>query len=934
MTNRYEVLTVDTASDNEEGGGSVTYFGETDDEPAYYTEEPAQEVPLLHLSVNHCRAPFTRQGVTRVCGYDRAKCTRKEHKKASMRRAEPGFYTALTPVTINSPVDGAFGTFQSEVDLETELRDTEARLHYEMEGIASSPGYQEAASAVLSQQTHLADTIPPEDPAFQHIRAYTDRMEVNLDRAAAEALASPPPPTKTLFNMATDRFRQSIRSKSRVGPGGVVSEATPDSKPSALEAAQKMAGNKVWLQKQFEGYNASEAAKQEEDDRLLQEEEDLLQYQVDAGYQTQHGDYQQDGAPPTLHDNPTVAIREAQWMSLKASLDKQARDDDREVKKKAAQVDPRYNILPNQLAQAEKQVADVKRAGLVSHAHVPAHQYLASQRTGTLKAPPHEVAARQHLASLRAQVKAAEATIGQIPSQAPHTSGATMTKPHPLVQEEAVAALTAQVAQQKMRLGLRGPAVDSGLVNPADPRIVLLQDQYAALTLELSGSGRQATRPPPASATDLYVEQMHRMVAEMEAKVQAQAATQHHAAGEYLSGHTARLVADLDDRFRSLSAQLESSNTSGHTVSFRDAAQLPTGSTGTATGQVTLEQVIRATKDVSVGEEVFGFSIRMPKKVLEILCPKGMTDAMRTQVAEAGLDVASLPGKYRSSSVIEMEDIHQEMANSLGQAMEIVRDQQDSQRARDRMYSTDRRNALSYIKNQEQLLTFQEELEESSEEAIYSSENQMKSVLMDLAVTEEVCDYFITSSHFPNIIRKTLEYYKALVDHIVILSNKYGFVHANVDLDHYARKLAIRRKGSQSRLEVLLKVYCDLRDGHRNKFIDSKLQQKKNGFLYLQATSTAPTPKAAGNPPQKEGVTPFPVATVKTCRRCNTKSHPTVPMCPLYHREVAAADARNLAIECQKAGGDFVAAAKVALAKHLATKGADGSPAGAPDDQK
>ena len=79
----------------------------------------------------------------------------------------------------------------------------------------------------------------------------------------------------------------------------------------------------------------------------------------------------------------------------------------------------------------------------------------------------------------------------------------------------------------------------------------------------------------------------------------------------------------------------------------------------------------------------------MPQKVLEALCPKGMSDSTRMQIAEAGLDVASLPGKYRSSSAMDFVDVHQEIANTMGQAMELVRDQQNSLRARDLSFNSE-----------------------------------------------------------------------------------------------------------------------------------------------------------------------------------------------------------------------------------------------------
>jgi hypothetical protein len=227
---------------------------------------------------------------------------------------------------------------------------------------------------------------------------------------------------------------------------------------------------------------------------------------------------------------------------------------------------------------------------------------------------------------------------------------------------------------------------------------------------------------------------------------------------------------------------------------------------------------------------------------------------------------------------------------------------------RDMNFKSERRNALDYIKTEAQLLEFRADLEEASEEALDSSENQIRHVLYEHCVETEVSDYYIAMSQFPTLIRKTLEYYKALVDHVIILSNTMGgFQYAQMDLQHFAGKLAVRRKGSRTRLEVILKVYCDLRDAHRDKFIDPKLQQKKNALVFSKIASgvkaPARTPLVPGEP------------TDKACGRCSSKLH-AGKGCPFNLKGIPYANARTMATSCKDAT-DFLAAAKKAAQDYL-----------------
>ena len=369
MSNPYDILATGTGSDAEEDGGSITdrrAAGGTDSWSdglfADYTDEPAQEASWHQLTLDHSRAPFLKNGIPRVCGNNRSKCSRSDHKKVVIVRSDPGFYFALAPITKISKIDGAGGTYKSIAEMAAELRATEARLHQEIQNLATSPGYQETLMAGVSQPAYIAGSPVPDDPISQSIRTMTDQMETMLAKAAADALSLPPPPPKTMFNLTAERLRQTIsRITARVGTGGVFGGTTPVSKPGAQGRELAMVEDDVsyegsllratsglvtapphrysptrdraaqclaWLQEQVNSYQKeAQAADREEEGRRLQEEEDLFQRRADSNLSTHQGFHQQDTPPPTIHIKPQVAALEAQLRSLKAAAAKQAKDD-------------------------------------------------------------------------------------------------------------------------------------------------------------------------------------------------------------------------------------------------------------------------------------------------------------------------------------------------------------------------------------------------------------------------------------------------------------------------------------------------------------------------------------------------------------------------------------------------------------------------------
>ena len=470
-------------------------------------------------------------------------------------------------------------------------------------------------------------------------------------------------------------------------------------------------------------------------------------------------------------------------------------------------------------------------------------------------------------------------------------------------------------------------------VSAADSMMAALMDKMEKLSAQVRGNQNAKTKPPsvtPVEDPDPMMAILQTKLEALEDQLAAQRDTRHHEQVKCESPDVVAMRAQIVALETQLGNALTSRSAQGDTTTVKDFIALgavepkefhqtgigsagpsgghqPTRSVEIASGHFTYSDIIPAKTDDSTGDAIYGASLRMPRKVLDALCPKGMSEAAKLQIGESGLDVASLPGKYRVSSSEDASDAQEVLANNLGRVLDMAGERAlGGAVSRDLNYQSERRNALEYIKTEAQLLEFRTDLEDASLEAIESSENQMRHVLYEHCVETGVIDYFVTTSRFPILIRKTLEHYKALIEHAISLSAAAGgFQYALMDLQFYAGKLAIRRKGSRTRLEVLLKVYCDLRDGHRTRFFDPKLQQKKNALMFKMASTnkTAPRDNTPGDPN-------------KACGRCSSRLHAGKP-CPFQHEKITYANARKLAYSCKDAP-DFAAAAKVAFQNFLA----------------
>jgi hypothetical protein len=894
-TTMYDVLADhDSVDDTDPRQERVGWSNDEDDVPVEL-ETP----PWCQLTDQHCRFFFTTKqqtDVIRVCGNLRAECTRKGHKSLTARRGDPGFYAEMQPVTKNSKVDGNESIYKTVEDMEAELQASDARVTAQMEELAKSPAFQQAAPAfqqevapayqqVVPPEVAPADEEDTEADTLGPIRRFTTGLETQMSTAKRALLTSPAVGGGSLKKVG-DRVR-SFRT-ALFGVSTATQQTEEMNKLIQLEAAAMAAEAQVEYHKSMQAV-AARLNRSNVDSRAFYDRNNLQAEMADitqnvlALEELSDDDADDEpeesgvaSGPATLHEQPSyLASLESQWRTLKGAAQQHESASQTTTTRRLAQI----ATVQNKMVRAEKLAASRREQDKaeMSARLVALKQQAAAEEAEEWRA--EKAAMQEHIRELEAQaaIKAAAKQARVVATSAKFKTDSAVTKlteQCAQVKEEASEKVEAQNAYPPRGNGSAG----------MDPRMAILQAKFEDLEALVSNTQQKKKEgqhlSPPTVKEPPEVVAMKAKIQALEAQLQAATTTSYH-------------------------KPLDEPNAAHQGTMQTQHKQSEPG--GVAGGHFSYADIEPATDDTSTGDEVYGVKLHLPRKVLDALCPKGMSDSAKQQIAEAGLDVVSLPGKYRASNGQDLYD-NETLANNLGRVLEIAGDRAQGAASRDHTFQSDRRNALDSVKTEAQLREFRDDLEEAWHEALRSSEYQMRQVLHDHCVENEVIEYFIKMSRFPTMIRETLKYYKALIDHVICLSaDSGGFAYAFIDFQYYAGKLALRRRGSRTRLEVLLKVYCILRDGHRTGFIDPKLQQKKNAYLCSkvakQVTPRGNTPAPGGDPD-------------RACSRCSTKLH-VGKACPFNHARITYANARRMASNCKDAP-DFAVAAAAAVQDFLA----------------
>jgi hypothetical protein len=193
-----------------------------------------------------CRATFQSgtSPVVRVCGKQTHKCPRKGHGQGpTVRRGPPGVYRCEPPLSVRSPPDGDYGTFQTEegrAEIVTARRDANRKELYSMAG---SPEFKTktGVARMVGLETPLAETKPAargtpvpvksgEQDDIPSLLAMEERYikihQAELDKHRVELLES---------KQETSRLQASLKKKLKQAPVPLPTPGKPALDKTALD---------------------------------------------------------------------------------------------------------------------------------------------------------------------------------------------------------------------------------------------------------------------------------------------------------------------------------------------------------------------------------------------------------------------------------------------------------------------------------------------------------------------------------------------------------------------------------------------------------------------------------------------------------------------------------------------------------------------------
>lgn len=623
------------------------------------------------LTNDHCHALFkTKQGQPLIGGNNCNDCQREIHKKETPTGGERGFYSALGPLTKHSKVDG-------DVTIYRDQPFSDIYRYKPFSGMQADLQEGERVKQNFLSGSFFGGSSP------------TDTHDPKL-----KALES-------AIKAAEDRLRYCNNMNLTTGEMNVPYRTTRDQ----VRAIEKWL---ALLQSQLDEYKFTHATK---------EEENRLQQTVCESYQ---GDATPKATPcSTVHDHPKVSIVKACWRSVKEASAKQDLETSQEANNQAA----RINAPTNQIAYQENQVAMNKRNARTTTSTEGRRRCAAGPNiyAGTAQDPrdlsidPTSAGVatdQQTVASLQEQRADLEATLKRGPLLMAKESP---SRAAPVRHGARLSALTANLTNLTSKFGTTATRVGFPVVpeEPITARLAEMQAKCDELEARLT-EPEHLDRHQPASSpvVEAALEVMTKKVADLEYQLQCRAAAMQRQPYTSDPSPSDLRIAELEATVQRLTSALAgpssavavldddrppSENILGHgqeqSRSEPGEAAVhvvpPTLATATGTCHFMFDDNSPASKEQSTGADVvFRISIRVPKDVLDMLCLKEMPDTPKAQIAEAGLDVASLQGKYSASDVT---DLHLKTANSKGHVIvmeQLVWDPNNSLRSRDLGYQS------------------------------------------------------------------------------------------------------------------------------------------------------------------------------------------------------------------------------------------------------
>ena len=292
--------------------------------------------------------------------------------------------------------------------------------------------------------------------------------------------------------------------------------------------------------------------------------------------------------------------------------------------------------------------------------------------------------------------------------------------------------------------------------------------------------------------------------------------------------------------------------------------------------------------DPSAGDDnkIYGIDIIDQDQLNRALAPNNLPQGKdMLTLYEKFIDVAALPGMSVNTSEAhereeQMQDVMEITAMAISQATSA------DKTGRAMMFKSRTNNALLYIKTESELVGLQDKIRRAVEDDLKSQAKQVRTFMHKRGYPPEYIAAYVDSGGLPRMIRKTVENYKSLVEHVIqaLRSHSDGSLqdsYAQAMLKYWANKLANTRKRAVDYRDHVLEVYVVLRDAEKKRFQDELFHRVMwQRFEALEASMAGRvTPEKNPNP-----------GTVR-CNHCKHRLGHETPDCPLHSFKSAHATA-------------------------------------------
>jgi hypothetical protein len=327
-------------------------------------------------------------------------------------------------------------------------------------------------------------------------------------------------------------------------------------------------------------------------------------------------------------------------------------------------------------------------------------------------------------------------------------------------------------------------------------------------------------------------------------------------------------------------------------------------------------------------DKICGVSMNAEPEAYKLLLPPGISGETGRSLINGAIDMTSLPGKNAggvANGLDSAADMVQELAKTMVEGLQGEAYRVEGRVRADPNYGSLSRNFLAKIKSLEDLRDAQDKIYANNDEVWEGFKSTVQTLLTcHEGWSQDSFDTYFASGALPHLLRQTQRHYESLLMEAERLCTGNEWTdEAELFLSHHAERLGtIRSISSRTRLQLLWRNYTYLRNGQRERFISSSLQNKRAKAMRVRLEQMEERMEASNRQPRRPG-TPGTRPLVEgefKCGRCKSdKVHPSVGAmdCPFKNFRFRVSKLMGKTAEGLMAAGKSNAEAiSAALEKH------------------